>query len=520
MTAAVADDREGSMADLKRKIGEAVKSDKFSAGTVTALIIAVVMVFNILLYVIVESFGLYFSVKDRDDVSLSGNTDMLFAEAISEGKKVKISFCNSDKKALEQHEKGSLVYESARYFEERYPEFIELDFINIITKVNKDGEIVDLDKYTKDKDGNEININRASVIFECGENYRVLTDAIGNYTSFYTLEATGDPTSYNGEEVIAAAVGWVTRPEEEHKKVYFTQYHGETADINLSNLFFCAGYEVDVIDLRKSYVPADADLVVISSPTGDFEKAREGSEIKAEIDKLEIYMQSGGNLFVTLDPYVKSLPVLEGFLARWGIKFSVTELSDGRTVRNMVKDSRDAITTDGFTLVTGYAEGELAKNIEKTVSSYSDGRVIVREASALELSGAAQPLLISSAASTLSASGNTVSASGSYCVGAYSSLDEENGKSSKVFVVPSIYLAAADALVSNGYSNKDFVYSLLEELYGASGMPYGTNQVVFDDATLQNLTMGAAKLYTALTMVIPAALVVVCVVITVRRRNR
>ncbi len=502
------------MNNLKRKIGAAVKSDKFSQGTVTALLIAVVMAVNVFLYIIVELFGLYLYVDKRDDVSLSGNTDVLFEEAISEGRRVKISFCISDTKELEQHATGTFVYETAKYFKERYKDFIELDFINLITKVNKDGEIVDLSKYKTDENGNDQPINKGTVIFESGQNCKVLTDSGANFTSFYTGDSSGEPTSYNGEEIMAAAISWVLHNE--HKTVYFTQYHGETPDVAFSNLLFCAGYYVDVIDLRKQYVPQSAAFVVISNPKSDFEVAREGSGIDAEIDKLELYVKNGGNLFVTLDPYVKPLPVLEGFLETLGIKFASTE--DG-SVRKMVKDSRDAITTDGFTLVTSYSEEQLAKNIENKVSAYSDGRVIVREACALELSGNAKPLLLSSTASSLSAGGTTVSDTGSYCVGAYS-VNTNEDKTSRVFVVPSIYLAVSDSLISNGYSNKDFVYALFDELYGAEGMPYGCRAVVYDDQTLQNLTLGKAKLYTATAMLIPAALIVVCVAVTVRRKNR
>lgn len=507
------------MANIKRKIGDAIKSDRFSAGTVTALLLAVIMALNVLLYIIVELFGLYFYVEKRDDVSLTGNTDSLFAEAISEGKKVKISFCISDTKELEQHETGTFVYETARYFEERYDGFVELDFINLITKVDKNGNIVDLTKYTKDMKGNDVALKRTSVIFECGDNYRVVTDTYtsGGFAPFYTLRSDRTPTSYNGEEVMAAMICWVL--EDEHKSAYFTQYHGETADISLSNLLSCAGYYVDVIDLRKNFVPEDADLVVISNPTGDFETAREGTDIIAEINRLDIYMQNGGNLYVSLDPYVKSLPVLEGFLAKWGIGFSTTELKDGRVVRNMVKDSTNAITPDGFTLVTNYADDELAAVVGDKVSGYSDGDVIIREACALDLSGAARPLLISSPSSVLEAAGDTVSTSGKYCVGAYSEIKTDKA-TSRVFVIPSIYLAVSDSLVSSGYSNKDFIYALLDDFYGADNMPYGCRAVIYDDQVLQNLTMGTARIYTAIVMAVPAALVAVCVFVTVRRKNR
>ncbi len=507
------------MNSFKRKIGEAVRSDKFSASTITAMIIAIAAVFNILLYVIVEYFGIYWYAEQRDDLTLTGNTDALFEEAINDGKKVKISFCMSDPKDLEADVTGTYVYETARYFQERYPEFIELDFINLITRLDKNGNFVNLDKYTKDMRGNEVKVIRSSVIFECGENYRVVTDTYtsGGFAPFYTMTADREPTSYNGEEVMAAMISWVLT--EEHKTAYFTQYHGEVADIAFSNLLSCAGYYVDVIDLRKNYVPENADLVVISNPTGDFETAREGTDIKAEIQKLDIYMQNGGRLYVSLDPYVKSLPVLEGFLEKWGIKFSTTKFEDSAPVRNMVKDNKDAITADGFTLVTGFADSEPAKIIADKVSGYSSGGILIREACALELSGNAKPILVSSSASELYAAGKTVATGGNYCVGAYSEITSGD-KTSRVFVVPSVYLAVSDSLVSSGYSNKDFVYALLDEFYGADKVPYGCRAIIYNDQVLQNLTMGRARVYTALIMSVPIILALVCIVVVVRRKRR
>lgn len=502
------------MSNFKRKIGDALGSDRFSSSTLTAFFLAVVITLNVILYIIVEFFGLYFHNTETADLTLSGTTDSLFASAIEEKKKVKISFCLSEED-VKSHSTGNYVYQTAKYFEERYPEFIELDFINLITRRNKNNELVDLSKYKTDMLGNETPIYKSSVIFECGNNYRVMSDtySAAGFAPFYTLDAENVITSYNGEEVIAAIISWVLA--DEHKTAYFTQYHGETAEIAFSNLLACAGYYVEIIDLRKNEVPSDADLVVISNPTSDFEAAREGSGIRAEIDRLRTYMSGGGNLYVALDPYVKTLPVLEGFLAEHGIKFSVTETESGTKIRNMIKDSRNAITTDGFTLVTEFANNKIADAISDRVSGYSDGRVIVREASALELSADAKPLLVTSSASVLEADGATVSREGSYCVAAYA----ESG-ASKIFVVPSIYITASDSLITSGYSNKDFLYSLFEDFFGAGNMPYGCKAVIYDTEKLENLTMGTARLYTALILLVPAALAVVGTVIIVKRKNR
>lgn len=507
------------MVDFKKKVKGAIDSDRASSGVMTALVIAVVMVVNAILFTLTEAFGWQFSYTDKYDYSLSGTTDELFAEAIEKGKKVKISFCMGEDE-VSVHSTGSEVYTTVKNFAERYGDFIELDFINIITKQDENGNLVNLSKYQKDMDGNENRILKTSIIFECGKNYRVITDNVtsAGFATFFNLDSSLYVNSYNGEEVVAAMISWVLA--DEHKTAYFTQYHGETAEISFSNLLVCAGYEVDTIDLRQNKVPDDCDLLVISNPTSDFEAAKEGSGVIAELDKLEAYIERGGNILVTLDPYVKGLPVLEGVLAKHGIKFSTTELSDGRVVRNMIKESSEAIMLDGFTFVADYSEAKIGAEIGETVSKYSDGKVILRDASALELSGNAEPVLLSSETARLEAGGTVVSRTGSYAVAAASEYVTESGEVARIFVVPSIYLAVSDSLITNGYSNKDFIYSIFDVFYGAEGMPYGCNAVVYSSQILENLTMGTARLYTLIVLAIPAAIASVGAVVIIRRKNR
>lgn len=502
------------MNDFKKKAGDFFKTDRFSSAVVTALVVAVVMVFNALLFTATELFGLGFSYTPEIDYSLTGASDELFADAIRENKKVTIYFCMAESE-VEIHSTGREVYTTAKNFAEKYPDFIELDFINIITRQDKDGNYIDLSKYKTD----DIPIYKTSVIFECGENHRVLTDTYtaAGFANFFTLDSSRYVTSYNGEEIISAMICWVT--EDEHKKAYFTQRHGEMADIAFTNLLTSAGYELDVIDLRKNSVPDDADLLIVSNPTSDFEASKDGT-VYTEIDKIKSYMERGGNLYVALDPYVKTLTAFEDFLRELGISFVATETSSGKKIRNMVKDPSNAITTDGFTLVCDYADGEIAAAISEKVSEHNSGSVIVKEVSALELSGAAKPILVSSSSSVLEAEGRTVSDSGRYTVAAYSELNTESGGTSRIFVVPSIYLAVSDALVSDSYSNKDFVYSVLDELFGAENLPYGCKPIVYSSSILQNLTMGTAKIYTALAMLVPAAIAVVGAVVLIRRKNR
>jgi hypothetical protein len=498
----------------KKTLGAPDTVNKLLPEGLFAVIIAIALVLNVILYIVTEAFSLYLYSPIVDDLSISGNTDTLFADAIRENRKVKISFCQ-DEESVKKHSTGNYVYETVNNFKERYPDFIEVEYINILTRRNSKGELVNLSKYQKDMRGNDQNIFKSSVIFESGTNYRVLTDAMTNagYADFYTLDASMNATSYNGEEVVAGMVSWVLR--DEHKTAYFTQFHGEVVDIAFSNLLACAGYYIDVIDLKKNEVPDDAGLVVISNPTADFERALEGSKVRGELDRLETYLEKSGNLFVNLDPYVRELPTLEEFLKDYGIAFSYTTDKDGRRIRNLVKDIQNGIQIDGFTIITEYSSDALAQSINETVKKYSDGDVIVREASALDLSGNARPLLISSKSSSTEAGGEKNDSEGSYCVGAYNNTD-----SGCVFVSSSVYLAVSDSLVTNGYSNKEMLFALIENLFGGEDMPYGCNAVGYNTGVLENLTMGTAINYTVFFMSIPIVIMLVGVAVTVRRKNR
>lgn len=548
------------MKNFFKKLGRALVGRKGVGNTLTVVIILAVVMLNILAYTVTNAFGLYAYSKESEDLSISGNTDDMFADAIKIGKKVKITFCYPED-TLENHDTGRFVLETVRAFKERYPEFIDVRFINLLTKMDEDGNIVDLDRYKQiicphcSKIVNVSNLDtsspsctycseklssddlakpvstfkQSSVIFECGEGrervFRVITD---NYTSagfvdFYILNSAGSIVSYNGEEVVAAMISWVLH--DKHSTVYFTQNHGETADIAFTNLLTCAGYYVEVINLRKQEIPKDAGAIIISNPTSDFESSVEDAVARGEIEKLEDYLDGGGRLYVALDPYVKPLNNLEGLLAKWGIVVSGEKNDDGVVLRDVVQESADAITTDGYTFVATHADNEISNKILDKVQKYGSDRVLISNVVRLKLTSdesrgiEAMPILVSGDTSTTHAGGKVTDREGNYTVAACST-KTVNGKKSAVFVIPTAYITATDAFISEGYSNKDFLYATFEVLFDSHPAPYGCNQVMYDTQILENFTMGRARTYTAILLAIPAALALTGLIIIVRRKNR
>ena len=508
------------MNKFKQKFTSFLKSRNLSSGALTAIIVAIVVFVNIITYTLTSLFGLYIYKAEEDDLTISASTDGLFSEAMLLGHKVTVTFC-MDRDALMNHETGAFVYETASQFAERYPDFIELEYVNILTKLYYDYDGTkgirefDSDLYTTDMRGNTTPINSTSIIFECGSNYRVLTDSVTGvgFSDFFTLDSSYIANAYNGEEVFASMVNWVLSSD--HGTAYLTIGHGETADITLYNTLTCAGYYVEELDLKKEEVPDDAELVIISNPKNDFERAVSGSGLRSEIERMTTYAERGGAFLVLLDPYTRKLAALEGFIGSYGISLATGE--DG--TKQLVKDPDNAITVDGFTLVCEYSDEQLAVDMLNKTEAFG-GRVVIREVGALALAGNAKPLLISSLSSVTEAGGETTDNKGSYTVAAYSTMENDYAPESKIFVIPSIYLTAYDAMITNGYSNKNFLYSLFDVFFDKGNMPYGCKSILYDTGTLENLTMGTAKLYTALLLLVPTVIAAVGVVVIIRRKNR
>ena len=501
------------MNNFKQKFTSYLHGRNFPSTLMTVIVVALVVFVNIIVYTLTSFFGLYIYKPEEADLSITDASDEVFESSIRKGLSVTVTFCMYEDD-VRAHTTGRFVHETALKFKERYGDFINLRYVNVVTQLDSDGNYVDLSVYRDNGRGEDNMIYGSSVIFECGSNYRVVTDMYtsAGYSDFFTLDSEGSATSYNGEEVFSSMVRWVLH--DDHGVAYFTIGHGETASLNLYNLLVCAGYYVEEINLRSSDFNeedflGDADLVVISNPISDFER---GSGVRTEMERLASYAERGGAFLVTIDPLTKKLPVLNGFLMDYGM--SLMTDADGATL--IVKDSYNAITTDGFTVVTDYADNTVSRAIAANIASEDKNRVILKNIAPLRLSGNAIPLLLTSESSVAYSGDEIADSNGSYTVAACS--EAENG--SKLFFIPSVYLMANDATVTNSYTNKDFLLSLADEYFGVGDMAYGCRSVLYDDTTLEGLKMSRANLYTAIALAIPTLIAAVGAVVLIRRKNR
>lgn len=518
------------MNKIKKKLSAYFKSRNFSSLLLVSIVICAVVFLNMILYTLTNAFGWYLYSPEEIDLSISDASDALF-EDVPTGVEVTVTFCMFESE-LREHATGRYVYRTAKQFAEKYPDLITLKYANIYTKVYDDAESTRFypEKYAKGTypDGEEYEnlIYPTSVIFECRqtdggnvirESFKVVTDTytsvgFGDFSTLESASGSVTETSYNGEEVFASMVNWVITKE--HGTAYVTMEHSELADPSLYRALTYAGYYVRELNLKEESVPSDASLLVISNPRHDFERGAPGTV--TEYERLVEYRERGGSFYVTFDPLADKLPVLESFLADFGVSMDYT---DGE--RALVKDTVSGIPGDGFTLVAKYGDSELAEAM-KAKTEADRGGVLLRALAPIELDAdkGAVGILYSSPAATLHRGGGTVDSNGSYALAATSIYENRSGEKSRLFFTAGVYLTSSDNMITEGYSNKSFLYSLFEEFYGQGKMPYGCRSVIYENTLLENLTMGTATVFTVIMLAIPTLLLAVGVVVIIRRKNR
>ncbi len=507
------------MKKIMDRLSSLFEKDRQTGTIATCLMIAAVVLLNVIVFTLTSAFGLYIYSAERTDLTISGNTDSLFT-GISNGREVTVTFC-MDEESLKNHDTGSYVYKTVSQFCDRY-DFIKVKYVNMLTKRDENGELFPLEKYKVDMRGNDAPIRSNTVIFSSGENYRTVTDTYtsAGFADFFSLDGEGVAYAYCGEEIVAGMIAWVLN--DEHGVAYMTEKHGETADLAFANILTCAGYYIETLNLRNGEVPSDAELVIISNPTTDFYRLGEGVTGRSELERLESYLASGGNLYVSIDPLARRLPVLEGFLAEWGIELVGVEAEDGTYSRALVKDSAMGVSADGYSFISSFGKSAGGSTVQSVVSTVTDGRVLIASSAALKLNGAMNTgaLLTVSDSASLVAGGKTIDTEGGYAVAAYSMRNNDNGTKGRIVVIPTIYMTASDALSGEGYANRDFIYTTLHLMLGARSLPIGCNVSGYETDILENFTMRDARIYTALLLAIPAVTALVGGFIIIRRKNR
>ena len=377
--------------------------------TFTALVLALIIIVNLIVALCVQRFSLYvdltpdlhFTISDDCYELIGGSADnspvnmvkKFRADNASYNKtnglsagmdgykdekiKINILFC-LDKDVLIEDETSEYVVRNAEELQAKYPEYISVEFVN--GKRNPS-------RLTKYLSSNVETIDYDSVIVECGSEFRVRS-----LRSFYLFDEASEPVAYNGEKAFASSILAVTRAES--PLACYTVNHGEsfpegvtTTNGKLEAPFLTAledaGYRTQPLDLAKNEIPEDCRLIVVVDPKQDFLSGKDGTGTQSELDKLDDFLANKNSLMVFMNPTdydgEQGLPILEEFLAEWGLAFKRNE---GNPLR--VRDEANSIMGNTNAVVAQYADNDLAAGWTSSMTSGTSApKVIFPNATAI-----------------------------------------------------------------------------------------------------------------------------------------
>ena len=157
--------------------------------------------------------------------------------------------------------------------------------------------------------------------------------------------------------------------------ITMTTGHGEKTNSGFESVLKMYNYNIKSVDLLKEDIPADEKtLVVINSPTGDFSAE--------EIDKLDAFLDRGGNVQIYFDPLASNaeLPRLESYLANeWAIKRNHGVVVD---MSNKLESAQETAAKYGIMALAELTDSEIVSPIKTSKRS-----VLYSASNSLEIAG-------------------------------------------------------------------------------------------------------------------------------------
>lgn len=146
------------------------------------------------------------------------------------------------------------------------------------------------------------------VDYNQGERYRIIT-----YEEMYELAYSQSSGGYEVtgaalESKLTNAIAYCLSDEDVH--VYLTSGHGEADPSEMAAVLQTENVIAQQLELTKQDVPEDCEILFVMSPVYDF--------TAAEIERLDAYLERGGNVQLGVEPAV-DLPRLFSYLKEWGV---------------------------------------------------------------------------------------------------------------------------------------------------------------------------------------------------------
>ena len=498
------------------------------AAVLTAMVILVAVLVNVVVSSLVERYALYTSLTPTLAFDVTEDCYTVLEESFNAQKSangtlpdIEILFCDlEDSVKAEGHENYYLYY-TARALAERF-ENIKLKFYDIyIDPTPVKPYTVSIHPLT----GEELvtQLNSSSVIVVCNNYHRVY-----KWTDFYVFadDTSVEPWAYSGERKLSSAL--MHAIDDDPRIACLLTNHGEIAyDYELLTILDDAGYTVVYMDLYKDPIPATCDVIISYNPNTDL-VSDDLSDI-SEKEILDAFLaQDGHSFFLFLENGTPHMPNFESYIKEWGIETEYAKnTTTGVSHRYMVQDTSGSLTSDGYTI---YGHAEDSRFVDPAneyvvfgnataLSVTGEGYTAREEGTYVSMNGerTLYPLYRSSDKTLHWANGQVVD--GGSCI--LMSLTEQQNAAgtSHVGVVSSVNFGTREYLQSAVYDNGDVLLTLFEEI-GERSSPVGLTIKPFASYDISTITTAQMLRWTVTLALIPAITsLAVAVIVLVRRRR-
>ena len=498
------------------------------AAVLTAMVILVAVLVNVVVSSLVERYALYTSLTPTLAFDVTEDCYTVLEESFNAHKSangtlpdIEILFCDlEDSVKAEGHENYYLYY-TARALAERF-ENIKLKFYDIyIDPTPVKPYTVSIHPLT----GEELvtQLNSSSVIVVCNNYHRVY-----KWTDFYVFadDTSVEPWAYSGERKLSSAL--MHAIDDDPRIACLLTNHGEIAyDYELLTILDDAGYTVVYMDLYKDPIPATCDVIISYNPNTDL-VSDDLSDI-SEKEILDAFLaQDGHSFFLFLENGTPHMPNFESYIKEWGIETEYAKnTTTGVSHRYMVQDTSGSLTSDGYTI---YGHAEDSRFVDPAneyvvfgnataLSVTGEGYTAREDGTYVSMNGerTLYPLYRSSDKTLHWANGQVVD--GGSCI--LMSLTEQQNAAgtSHVGVVSSVNFGTREYLQSAVYDNGDVLLTLFEEI-GERSSPVGLTIKPFASYDISTITTAQMLRWTVTLALIPAITsLAVAVIVLIRRRR-
>ena len=240
-------------------------------------------------------------------------------------------------------------------------------------------------------------------------------------------------------------------------------------------------------------------------------------------EKLDSFMDSYGCLMVFSSPEkAGNLTNLSEFLREWGIAF---------VADTYVKDTENAVSVDGKSILAAYDEGSLGASLYLDISNLDTMpatvlrntapiEILWEEDDALDGVKETSPVLLShdSAVAVKDGEESPLGSVPIMTVTREARIVDNEYYYSYVLACGSAEYADSAYLLANSYANSDIIYNAMR-ITGRERVLADITYKVLDDTSMSITTRQANGWTVALTVTLPAVLAVVGIAVFVRRKN-